>query len=87
MILVVTDPDILGKVHLEGRKQLDLSNKFYQGEEKNLTEVEELVEEAYILHLTGKNAVELGVRLGIVDRNKVLVIKGIPHAEAMVERG
>lgn len=85
-ILVVTDAEILGKVHLEGKKQLDLSKRFYQGEEKSPVEVEEMVERAYILHLTGKNAVELGIQLGIVDKNKILVIKGIPHAEAVVVR-
>lgn len=84
-ILVITDAEILGKVHQEGIKQLDLSKRFYQGEEKSLVEVEEVVWGAYIVHLTGKNSVGLGIKLGLIDEKKVLVIKGIPHAEAVVE--
>jgi hypothetical protein len=86
-ILVITDAELVGKNHQEGSRQLDLSKKFYQGEEKSFLEVEKQMERAYILHLTGKNSVALGVKLGLIDPEKVLTVKGTPHAEAVVEKG
>ncbi|MEK6938637.1 MAG: DUF424 family protein [Nanoarchaeota archaeon] len=84
MILVVTDADILGKKHEEGKKQLDLENKFYQGEEKDEKQVLELFQEAYILHLTGIRAVGLALKEGLVEKGKVITIKGIPHIEVLL---
>ena len=39
LLVVVTDSDIVGKKFEEGRLQLDLTKKFYRGEEKNKEEV------------------------------------------------
>jgi len=59
LLLVITDKDLIGKKFEEGKKQLDLSNKFYQGEEKSKEEVKELIKCAYILHLTGEKILNL----------------------------
>jgi hypothetical protein len=83
LLLVITDSELVGKIFEEGKKQLDLSKGFYQGEEKHVEEIKELVKKAYILHLTGKNSVELGKSLGLVER--VIVIDNIPHAEVLAE--
>ena len=83
IILIVTDSDIIGKKFEEGNKQLDLTNKFYEGEEKSIEEVKELIKEAYVLHLTGKEAVMLGNKLGLVEN--IIVIDNVPHAEVLLE--
>ena len=86
LILVVTDKEILGKVFEEGNKQLDLSKKFYLGDERTSDEVKVIIEEAYILHLTGEKAVALGVELELVDSEKIIWISNIPHAEVLIAR-
>lgn len=83
-ILVITDGEIVGKLHQDGKKQLDLGKKIYQGEEKSSEEIKELIDAAYILHLTGQNSVDLGIKLGLVDEKRILIIKSIPHAEVVV---
>jgi len=85
MLLVITDQEIFGKKHEEGQKQLDLSNKFYHGEEKEEKEVLDLFSQAYILHLTGIKVIELALKEGLVDKSKLLIIRGIPHAEVLLE--
>jgi len=85
LLLVVTDFNLVGKVFEEGRKQLDLSKQFYQGEEKSEDEVKKLFGKAYVIHLTGEKAVDLGVKLGLVDKDKILLIKDVPHAEVLLE--
>lgn len=83
MILVITDKEILGKVFEEGKKVLDLRAKFYLGEEKSVDEVLALAENAYIFHLTGIKAVGLGLKEKWIEKGKVLVVKGIQHAEVV----
>jgi len=84
-LIIVTDEDILGKVFSEGRLQLDLSKDFYQGEKMTEEAIKELFHRARHIHLTGKDAVDLGVRLGLVEEKKILFVEGIPHAEVLIE--
>ncbi len=85
MLLVVTDADILGKKFEDDKAQLDLTKKFYQGQEKNEAEVRETIKKARHFHLTGTAAVTLGIDLGLISKEKVLYVKKIPHAEVCVD--
>ena len=82
MILVVTDITLVGKYFEEGKRHLDLRNKFYQGEEGSEGEVRELINQSYIIHFTGKKIVALGTEIGVISSNNILIIAGVPHAEA-----
>ena len=82
LILIVTDSNIINQKFEEGKKQLDLTSKFYQGEEKSKEEIKELINDAHILHLTGKEAVALGKELNLVEN--IITIKDIPHAEVLL---
>jgi hypothetical protein len=82
LILIVTDSDLVDKKFEEGNKQLDLTKKFYLGEEKNIEEIKEMLNDVHILHLTGKEAVALGKELELVER--IITIDGIPHAEVLL---
>ncbi len=83
LILVITDQDILGKLFTEENKQLDLTKEFYKGKEMDAEEIKKNIKKAYVIHLTGKNAVNLGKELGLVE--KMITIKNIPHAEVLLE--
>ncbi|PIZ51437.1 DUF424 domain-containing protein [Candidatus Woesearchaeota archaeon CG_4_10_14_0_2_um_filter_33_13] len=85
-ILVITDKEVLGKVFVEGKKQLDLSKPFYHGEEKTIEKIKEEIKSTYILHLSGENSVSLGVELGLVDNNRIIWIQNVPHAEVVLEK-
>lgn len=85
LLVVVTDSDVFGKIFEEGKILLDLTKKFYQGEEKSKEEVKKLISKARHVHLTGKNSVSLGKELKIVGEDKVLVVQGVPHAEILLE--
>ncbi|MFH1395947.1 MAG: DUF424 family protein [archaeon] len=81
IILVITDPELLGKKFETEMLQLDLSNSFYQGEKKSAEKVLAMINKAYILHITGEKALRLVSDLGLIDQSKVLKIDNIPHAE------
>ena len=84
LLLVITDSDIIGKTFEEGKLQLDLTQSFYQGEEKNKEEIKEILKKARDLHFTGKESVALGVELDLVDSDKILYVDGVPHAEVVM---
>ena len=84
-LIIITDNKIIGKTFSEGKLQLDFTKKFYQGEEKTGQEVKKLMLEAQHLHLSGEKTVALGVELNLVDKERILWVKGIPHAEVVVE--
>tara|TARA_Y100000310_G_scaffold341540_1_gene440999 strand:- start:1273 stop:1566 length:294 start_codon:yes stop_codon:yes gene_type:complete len=84
-LAVITDKEILGKTYSEGKIQLDFTKDFYQGEEKNIEEVKKVMSEAQHLHLSGEKSVALGVELNLVDQERILYVKGIPHAEVVIE--
>src|SRR3989338_5950760 len=84
-IYVITDKDILGKKFEERKLQLDLTKKFYSGEEVSKEELKKKIKQARHLHLTGKEAVAVGIEMDLVDPEKILYIQKIPHAEVMID--
>lgn len=84
-LLVITDREILGKVFEEGRIQLDMRKKFYLGEHMSKEKVKELLKSARHIHLTGKHSVAVGIELEVINNDKILWVKGIPHAEGVLE--
>ncbi|MDP3990146.1 MAG: DUF424 family protein [archaeon] len=84
-LYVVTDKDLLGKVFEEGKLQLDLTKKFFDGEEATKEELKKKLKYARHVHLTGKEAVALGVEMDLVDPEKILFIKNVPHAEVIID--
>lgn len=84
LLLVVTDQEIMGERFEEGKRQLDLSAAFYQGERMEKAEVKKLFTQAQHLHLTGKKAVALALEDDLVGGNNILWIQGIPHVEVVM---
>lgn len=86
IIVVITDTEILGKYFSEGNRQLDLRSAFYKGEELDIAKIEVILRSGSIVHLTGKQSIALGKRLGIIeDGDKILVVEDVPHAEIVRE--
>ncbi len=84
ILLVITDKEIIGKKFEQGKLQLDLASVFYKGEEKDEQEVKIMIPTARHLHLTGKNAVRLAENLWLIKKEKILIVKDIPHAEVFM---
>lgn len=84
LLLVVTDKIIMGEIFEEGKLQLDLTKKFYAGEEKNKEEVKELITKSRHIHFTGKEAVNLGIELNLINSNKIILVQNMPHAEVVM---
>lgn len=84
-VVAVCDTNLIGKKFEDGDLQLDLGSDFYKGEEMDEKEAGDLVRNADIINLAGEESIRLGLAEGVIDEEHVLKIKGIPHAQAVLE--
>ena len=79
-ILAVCDKEILGKKVEKGDVVLHAKREFYKGEEIGKS-VLKYFEEATIINLMGRKIVTLAIEHGWVEKENVLEIKGVMHAQ------
>jgi hypothetical protein len=85
-VIAICDSNLIGKKFEEKNLQLDLTSNFYKGEEKSEEEIIESIKGSYIINLVGKNSINLGIKLDIINKNNIIKIKNIPHAQAILEQ-
>lgn len=83
-VVAVCDKGLIGKKFKEKNIQLDLSSDFYNGKEMNEEEILELFKAAYIINLVGEKSIELGIKAGIIDKDNVIYVQKIPHAQGLL---
>ena len=84
LILAVCDSTVHGKRFEDDNAVLDLSSKFYNGEEKNTDTVKKLMLQAYTVHAVGKNSVEVAIMLGLATKEDTKAVAGVPHVQILV---
>lgn len=82
-IIAISDSDIIGKKFEEGKRQLDLTADFYKGKEKTEEEIIQMLKGAYIIQFTGEKSVVFGIKTKIIEKENIIKISGIPHAEGV----
>lgn len=80
-VTAICDVDLVGKKFEEGELQLDVSERFYKGDEIDEVKVVEEMKDATILNLVGKNVIELALKNNIINKDNILYVDGVPHAE------
>ena len=68
------------------REKIAFGQRLANGEEVDEKAAGDLIRNAYIINLVGKNAVKLGVDEGIIEKDHIKKIAGIPHAQAVIEQ-
>ena len=81
IILAVCDEDIIGKKFSEGNLTLNISERFYKGEKKSKEELEKLLKNSENVNLVGKKTIKFAIKLGILNKDSLITIRGIPHAQ------
>jgi uncharacterized protein len=81
-VIAICDPDLIGKEFAEGNTQLVVSERFYKGDLKSEEEITEIVMSATNINFTGKESVSLGLKLGLITKENIKTIQGVPHAQS-----
>lgn len=81
-LVAVCDENLIGKKFEEGELCLNVSNKFYKGELMDEISAEKILMGADNINFVGENAVNLGLKLGLITKEHILVIGGVKHAQS-----
>lgn len=86
IILAMCDDSLIRKKFAEGELLIDLTGEFYNGENKSEDDAKKIIHEANAINAVGEKCVEFLLKLGLVDKKRVLKVAGVPHAEVAILR-
>ena len=81
ILIGACDENLIGKKIVDGKFQIDVTKEFYDGERITAEVLKKYLENATIANLVGEQTVQCAIKLGLVDPDCVMRIKGIPHAQ------
>lgn len=84
-VVAVCDEELIGKRFDEGERVLEVTEGFYKGEiinkEEELRELMiDLAKEDSTFNITGEKSVQAAMKAGIVRKDGVMTVQGIPFA-------
>lgn len=82
VVVALCDKDLVGKKFEDKKLQLDITERFYKGEEKPEQEIIEILKEAANINIVGKKSIKLALKAGVIEKENIIKIKGIPHAQS-----
>jgi len=81
ILVAACDAELVGKTLREGEIEFHISKEFYVdvlGDEEML---KKHLAKATIANLVGHKAVKCGIEMGLIDKENILKIEGVPHAQ------
>lgn len=82
-VIAVCDKELIGKTLKDGNINLVISERFYKGDEESEEKIINILKDADNINLMGKKAVDAGLKAGVIEKNNIKIIKGVPHAQAV----
>ena len=83
ILIGACDEKLIGKKFVDGKFQIEVTREFYGGERITAEVLKKYLENATIANLVGEQTVQCAIKLGLVDPDCILRIKGIPHAQVV----
>ncbi|OUJ18180.1 hypothetical protein AMET1_1084 [Methanonatronarchaeum thermophilum] len=83
-IVAVCDEDLVGKELAEEGRKISIRESFYGSESRSKKDIKEALNNATIGNLIGRNSVDLGIEVGVIDEENVMDVCGVPHAQVVV---
>jgi len=80
-MVAICDRSILGKTFSEGELRIHASESFYKGDLVSEDVTTEVLKKATIANLLGKKAVSCALKNGIITKENIITIGGVPHAQ------
>ena len=80
-IVAISDEGLIGKVIEDEKARIEVTERFYKGKRVNDEEIKEILKTAKTVNVVGEESVNLCINLGLIEKENVLKIKGVPHAQ------
>jgi len=81
VVVAVCDAELLGKTIMFGKVKVKVNESFYKGTRMKVEKALELLKEATIANLMGKNIIDAAVKKGMVRRDAVIMLGDVPHVQ------
>jgi len=81
VLVAACDAGLLGKTLEDGDINFEVSKEFYYGIMGDTGMLERHLEGATIANLVGSMCVKCGIDMGLIMKENVLMIGGVPHAQ------
>lgn len=86
-VIAMCDEPLIDKVLEEGDIVIDIKsyNSFYKGELVKSERAKQIIEQkgsVYSANIVGKEAVDVGLDTGIIQKENVMLVKRVPYAHA-----
>lgn len=83
-VVAICDSDLLGKKFEEGKRQLDVRESFYNGEEMSHKDLLDLIKhqiaEDATFNIVGPKACAAAEEAGIISEETIMKIQGVPFS-------
>jgi len=83
-VVAICDSELLGKYFEQGQRILDVKESFFSGEEKDEKEtidiMKDMAREDATFNIIGKESCNAGLKAGIIGKEGVIKVQGIPFA-------
>ena len=80
----VCDSELVGKKFKKGKFVLEVSERFYKGELVDEDKVKDYLENSTNLNIVGERSVDIALKLGLISKEHILIIEGVPHAQSVI---
>lgn len=81
-VVAVCDEELIGKSFHKGKLCLNITERFYKGDEKSCEEIKEILKDAPNVNFVGEESIKLGISLGLIKKESIIKIQGVPHAQS-----
>ena len=80
-VVAVCDSDLIGKKFEQDDLQLNITERFYKGKPVDEDELVRILRDAEILNIVGKESISIALKAGVISKQNIITIAGIPHAQ------
>jgi hypothetical protein len=81
LLVAACDTELLGTTLSDGNIEFDVSEDFYHSVKGPIDLLVKHLQQATIANLVGKRCVGCGIELGLINKENVLNIANVPHAQ------
>ncbi len=83
ILIAISDSNLIGSVLKDGDIEFEITESFYGHDKVSFDSILHDLEKATIINAIGKNTIELLIKNKFISEESLLVIAGVPHAQAI----
>jgi len=83
-VVAICDSELIGQKIEEGKKQLDVRENFFKGDEiqeaELIEKMQDYAQDDSIFNIIGEKSVRCALKAGIISKEGILKVNGVPYA-------